>query len=140
MQASRESSGYAQAFRTNLNEAIQANSTFRMTDVANFEWDRMYRIDPYMPREAIEEIIGTKLKGSAELTDELFYQLIFVKEDEVVLNIIMDGITADFSSSKRMTERAASLFRIEKIPDAYAADRETVLIHNVMEGDLAAKE
>ncbi|MFC4102509.1 hypothetical protein [Paenibacillus xanthanilyticus] len=133
LQASREASRYAQTFRTNLDEAIQANTPFRMTDVANFEWDRMYKFDAYTPIEQMEETMGAKLKGSEELMDELFYKLIFVKGDKVILAITLERITADFSSSKRMTKRESSLFKVEKIPDEYAADRETILIQHVME-------
>ncbi|MBH5320361.1 hypothetical protein I6N90_21445 [Paenibacillus sp. GSMTC-2017] len=96
-------------FITNLNNVIQENSIFFMTEVTHFEWDKMYVFGPYMSREVMEGAIGTKWhtedsffkyvinessRGDYPLSDESLSKVVFVKENEVVLDITFDPLSS----------------------------------------------
>lgn len=133
-QASKQADQYADAFRNNLKHVMETQQSFRMTDVATFEWDRMYMLPPYLAKAHMEQTVGTKWKSNHELTDDSLHKLVFVKGDRVVLDLTLDRWFADFTQSKTMTERDESFYVIEKTEDTYRDEkqlaRENIVIRN----------
>lgn len=116
-------------FVGNLNKAVQHYESFRMTDVAAFEWDRMFMFPPYTTRDEMEQIAGSKWTTSASflgylfqrsdlgkypLDDDSLHKLVFVNDGRIVLDVTLDR-SIDFTSIGRITERYASVFAVEKV-------------------------
>ncbi|MBB3112512.1 hypothetical protein FHS18_004613 [Paenibacillus phyllosphaerae] len=133
---SSERKANLEVFMMNLGEVIRTKSTFQMTDVATFEWDYMYMFRPYTPSADMEKAVGSKWDPD-ELTDDLLHQLVFVKDDQVVLDVTLDRQAGDFTQSKDRIERSDDWFVIEKKEEQYnryyKVQDKSVVIRNAME-------
>lgn len=89
-----------------------------MTDVTTLDWDRMYMFRPYTPRDGMKKVVGLKWSPD-ELSDDHLHMLVFVKGEEVVLDVTLDRAAGDFTQSKEMIERRDSSFVIEKNEEKY---------------------
>ncbi|MFC4099186.1 hypothetical protein [Paenibacillus xanthanilyticus] len=148
----RVENGYANEFVHHLQTAVQEKRTFRMTDVADFEWDRMYMFQPYTPRDVMERTVGTTWNtsdsylgylidqtsvGDHPLTYDHLHKLVFVKGDQVVLDLTLDRITADFTESQGMVELGDDWFAVEQKEelDGYGQplEKKRILVRNADE-------
>ncbi|OBZ17309.1 hypothetical protein [Bacillus sp. FJAT-26390] len=121
-------------FIHHLEAVVRQKDSFEMTEVTTFDWDQMYMFPPYFSREEMRKATGTKwttetsylaylanefIMGDFPLLDESVHQLVFVKGDEVVLDVVLDRFLADFTASDRRTEREQSAFVIQKTEDHF---------------------
>lgn len=68
-----------------LKSLQEGETTF--DEVVPFSWDKLYTFAPYMPKEAIEKIIGFSSSEIEEnMVNEGLTYLLFVKDKEVVCN------------------------------------------------------
>jgi hypothetical protein len=124
----------ADQFIHHLGAVMQQKDSFEMTEVATFDWDHMYMFQPYLSRDEMEKATGTKwttetsyfaylenefFMGDFPLLDESIHKLVFVKSDEVVLDVTLDRFIADFTSSDRRIERSDSKFIISRTKDHF---------------------
>ncbi|MBD2868106.1 hypothetical protein [Paenibacillus arenilitoris] len=119
----------AEPFVRSLTEAVERQNTISMADIASFEWDTMYMFPPYYPRDEMEKEVGRKWTpnqsylghllhrssfGEYPLSDDSLHKLVFVHNGEVVLDITLDRMSADFTSARRVTERSDSEFAVSR--------------------------
>ncbi|WP_054024741.1 hypothetical protein [Bacillus sp. FJAT-28004] len=129
-------------FTEQLKTAVQKGKPFDMKDVATFDWDKMFMFQTYGSREEMEKAVGVawnsetsyvgylidrKMIGDFPMLDESIHKLVFVNDDEVVLDITLDRAIADFTASSRMIDRKHSQYIIKKTEGAYA------VLKNVLE-------
>ncbi|MBB3113995.1 hypothetical protein FHS18_006111 [Paenibacillus phyllosphaerae] len=143
----RIANSQAAAFEKSLSIAIQETSTFSMTNVAAFDWDRMYMFPAYTPKFMMEETIGTKWHtdssyigylinqtslgvGDDPLSDDNLQKLVFVKDDQVVLDVTLYRDEGDFTSSKDMIERNDDRYVVKKTADPHVAGRQSIVVWN----------
>ncbi|TYP72008.1 hypothetical protein [Paenibacillus methanolicus] len=148
----RVANGHADAFVQHLQTAVQEKRTFRMTEVADFAWDRMYMFQPYTPRDVMEQTVGSTWNtsdsylgylidqtsvGDHPLIYDHLHKLVFVKDDQVVLDLTLDRITADFTESREMVERGDAWFAVERKDelDGYGQpiEKKRIMIRNASE-------
>ncbi len=111
-----------------------------MTDIAQFDWDKMFMFPPYTSRDEMEQAVGTQWTtnktylgylfarsalGKYPLDDDSVQKLVFINKDEVVLDITLTRSSVDFSSSERIIERTEAEFALERLVD------QTILAKNV---------
>ncbi len=103
---------------------------FKMTDVTMFEWDKMYAFGPYTPKEYVFENVGKKWTtvdsfneylisehiglGSDPLIHESNNQLVFIKGDDVILDVIFTRDQVDLTEIKSVITADDSAFQIKK--------------------------
>jgi hypothetical protein len=65
-----------------------STETITLNEITSFEWDIVYSFAPYTPKQEMEKIIGFKSNYITETVSEGMLQLIFVKDNKVVCNIL----------------------------------------------------
>lgn len=97
-------------FKNKLQATIQQKHSFTMNEVTSFEWDRMIVFEPYMSIEQMEKATGSRWTTSSyigyllerlkvdkyPLLDDAYCKLVFLKQDQVVLDVTLDRSSADF--------------------------------------------
>lgn len=97
-------------FKNKLNATIQQKHSFTMNEVTSFEWDRMIVLEPYMSIEQMEKAAGSRWTTGSyigyllerlkvdkyPLLDDAYCKLVFLKQDQVVLDVTLDRSSADF--------------------------------------------
>ncbi|MFX3634783.1 MAG: hypothetical protein ACE3L7_23365 [Candidatus Pristimantibacillus sp.] len=131
-QSTNVNNDYLEGFTNNLNTAINEKNHFAMTDITNFEWDRLYMFQPYTSRDEMEKIVGTEWNtnhsytgylmhksslGDYPLSDDSLHKLVFVNDDKVVLDITLDRYSVDFTASKGIIEPNESSYIVETTGD-----------------------
>ena len=106
---------YHNDFKDNLYKITQDNEQFKMREVTNFKWDKMYIVAPYTSKSEMEEIVGKKWTtsntylgylfektffGKYPLDGDLFHKLIFTRKGEVMLDITLNRMDIDFMEVK----------------------------------------
>lgn len=122
---------YAGDFRNQLTVSVEAES-FSMKDLTPFIWDKMYVIKPYTSKTEMQKILGIKWTtantylgyllektyfGEYPLDDDRFHKLIFVKDDEVILDITIDRVEADFTKIDEPLYYEDDLLVVERTPE-----------------------
>jgi hypothetical protein len=122
---------YESQFRRSLTEAARAGDTLDLASVADFEWDRLYMFPPYSSRAQMEKAVGSRwtppvsyfeyLAYSAAhpgqgLVDDSLRKLVFVRDDDVVLDVTLDR-SIDFAGSRGMVERGDARYALERAAD-----------------------
>lgn len=117
----------SELFTQQLQAAVQKGKPFDLKEVATFEWDEMYVFEPYRSREEMENAVGEEWHaetsylgylindtsvGDYPLVSEAVQKLVFVHEDEVVLDVTLDRAIADFTSSSNWIHRSDSNYMI----------------------------
>lgn len=141
-QTTKINNEYLEEFTNNLNAVINEKNTFMMTDITNFEWDRLYMFHPYTSRDGMEKVVGTKWNsdhsypgylihksslGNHPLDDDSLHKLVFVHDDKVVLDITLDRYSVDFTSSKGIIEPNEARYVID------ISGNNTIIVRNSIE-------
>ncbi|WP_166243144.1 hypothetical protein [Paenibacillus turpanensis] len=121
------SSNYNDEFEKRLSHAIEAKKPFDMNELTDFMWDKMYIFYPYTSREQMEETIGRSwtthsyfgylldhktILGDHPLDDESLNKLVFVRGEEVVLDITLRRKQADFTEAASVINHDKARFEI----------------------------
>lgn len=119
---------FEQDFRHEISEVIRQQKTFNMNEATPFEWDRMFVFQPYVSRSEMEKAIGVKwttrdswfgywldrVAGAEPLLQDTDHKLVFVKGNEIVLDVTLSRSEADFTPVRDMVHRDQARFRIHR--------------------------
>ncbi|EOD00360.1 hypothetical protein [Caldisalinibacter kiritimatiensis] len=124
---------YYDEFKDRLYKVTQEKTSFNMKDVTPFQWDKMYIISPYTSKSEIQEIVGIKwttsntylgyllyqktILGKYPLDDDIFHKLVFIKGEEVLLDITLNRMEIDFTKVKDVVFYNKAEFVIKKEGD-----------------------
>lgn len=73
---------------SNSIKSLNKDEIILLENVIPFKWDKIYTFAPYIPKETIENIIGTKSNYISESLGEDTTQLIFIKNGKLVASVI----------------------------------------------------
>ncbi|MDR0287581.1 MAG: hypothetical protein LBI03_07765 [Clostridiales bacterium] len=76
------------SFKNTLSSLPVETTEFRLDDLVTFDWDYVYTFYPNMSKDEIENIIGFKSNEIKKTENENLDQLMFVKNNKVVCNIV----------------------------------------------------
>lgn len=122
-------SGSDAGFERRLYEAVEHGEVFDMRDITPFEWDRMYVFGPYSTQDEMEKALGLEwttrtwfgywLDRAANIehwlyVDESHNKLIFVRDQEIALDITLRRGKADFTQIIGVTDNMQTRFRAER--------------------------
>ncbi|WP_141501222.1 hypothetical protein [Paenibacillus luteus] len=114
-------------FIKNLQAAVSQNSQLDLKETTDFEWDTLYMFPPYLSKAEMEKTVGVKWSAeptyfnylSHQLTGEEFpllddslHKLVFVRGDDVVLDVTLDRMLVDFTSTTRKVSRHEAVYEI----------------------------
>lgn len=113
-------------FEQKLQEVMMRKEVFDMKDVTDFEWDQMYVFYPYTSRKQMEETVGKKWTtgsypgyllertqlGNYPIDDESFNKLVFVRGEEVVLDVTLYRSEGDFTKITEIIDKDNSRFSV----------------------------
>ncbi|MDW7674261.1 MAG: hypothetical protein SCK28_06995 [Bacillota bacterium] len=103
---------YEYKFIASLSATIAEKSSFNLQEVTPFDWDKMLMIPPYTSKTEIQKIVGQEwtiyntylgylfektIFGEHPLDDDIFHKLIFIKDDEIIVDVTLMRTTADFT-------------------------------------------
>lgn len=124
---------HRESFYYNLVASVEADEDFDMAEITPFDWDRMYIIRPYTSQKEMQKTIGLRWTtahsylgylierktGEYQLSDDMFYKLVFVKDDRVVLDITLMRKEADFTPNRELILRERARFTVDKTDGMY---------------------
>jgi hypothetical protein len=121
-------------FLKNLQAVVSQNSQLDLKETTDFEWDTLYMFPPYLSKTEMEKTVGLKWIAeptyfnylSHQLTGEKFpllddslHKLVFVRGDDVVLDVTLDRMLADFTSTKRQISRHEAVYEIIRTDEGF---------------------
>ena len=76
--------------RYDFGQAIKiiGSETITLSEITPFEWDNVYSFSPYTSKQEMENIIGFQSNNITQTVSEGMVQLLFVKGDKVVCDIV----------------------------------------------------
>ncbi|ASS65829.1 MULTISPECIES: hypothetical protein [unclassified Paenibacillus] len=104
--------GAAEAFRTRLLETVGQGEQVRLSELTEFDWDRMAVIPPYMNWEQMEAAAGAEwtnartypgyvllrmLPDTCTMCDEGMHRLVFAKGSRVTADVPLSRMDLDFT-------------------------------------------
>lgn len=116
-------------FRKRLFSTIYHKKSFTMDEVTSFEWDKIFIFEPYLPRDYMESIVGSKWTNANSylgylyqrssldefpLLDETYHKLVFINNDKVVLDITLERYNIDFLPIKEIVNTDRTKLTVEK--------------------------
>jgi len=117
-----------EAFKRALTEAVNGADSFDLAAVAGFEWDRVHIFGPYTSLEEMELAVGTRWSmnsltgrllrstfiGKYPLDDDSMQKLVFVRGDDVVLDVTLQRKPIDMAYAIGAYERGNAAFAIDR--------------------------
>ena len=85
-----------------LEKDSKVGTTIDLSECTQFDWDKAYAIEPYLPEEDIERVIGRRWPYVKSSTSEGMNNVIFMKDDEVVCYLY--GFPSQFNLGFRFRE------------------------------------
>ncbi|SDK12514.1 hypothetical protein [Natronincola ferrireducens] len=125
---------YLNEFKDKLITTIQEDTSFHMKDLTPFDWDKAFIIYPYTSKTEMQKIVGKEWTthntyigyliektyfGEHPLDDDIFHKLVFVKDEEIILDITIQRIMADFTGIEGVIYFEDDFFIIDKMEDRY---------------------
>ncbi|MCJ8007241.1 hypothetical protein ACFFF5_07025 [Lederbergia wuyishanensis] len=75
-----------------------SESEVNIKDLANFEWDKAFLINPYTPQEEIEKQVGVNFKDPSNISSrDDIYLLIFLNNGKVVQYAEINRLQTSFN-------------------------------------------
>lgn len=119
---------FADSFSQDLIRVTSQNEEFDMTQLTEFEWDKMYVFYPYISREEMERRIGREwttysyigyyvfqktFLGDHPLDDDSVNKIVFTKGNKVALDVTFYRDQVDFTQLKPIIEREDTKFLVQ---------------------------
>lgn len=99
-----------------------------MTDVTDFDWDKMVVFGPYTLREEMEKKVGQEwttysyigyyaiqktILGKYPLDDDSLNKVIFIKGDKIVLDVTFNRGQVDLTQLNQVIDREEAQFNVQ---------------------------
>jgi len=72
------------SFEMNITSMLSNKNSIELKELTPFEWDTMYVISPYVPKEKIFDIIGMKSNIIKSSVSEGTHNIIFINQGKIV--------------------------------------------------------
>lgn len=124
----RVTNRHVELFSSQLKSIVNEQDVFDMTDVTDFDWDKMIVFGPYTSREEMEKKVGQKwttysfigyyafqktIFGKYPLDDDSYNKVIFIKDDKIVLDATFNRGQVDFTLLDQVITREEARFHVE---------------------------
>lgn len=120
---------YEDVFSEKLLAVVGQNEAFDMADITPFEWDKMIVFSPYASKEEMEKTVGREwttysyigyylfqktFLGEQPLINDSVNKIIFMKGDEIILDVTFNRNQADFTQITQIINREEATFSVEE--------------------------
>ena len=120
---------HRKAFYDILLQTVESGQDFNMAEITPFAWDKMFIVKPYTTqKEAFKQvnvkwtttstypgyILEKYFLGEYQLLADEIHKLVFLKEDEVILDIDLMRWEADFTKNESVIFAKEAFFTIIK--------------------------
>lgn len=123
----RVSNSYAEPFSSSLENFVKKQEEFDMTEVTDFDWDKMMVFGPYTSREEMEKKVGRwttysyigyyaiqkTILGKYPLDDDSFNKVIFIKGEKIVLDVTFSRGEVDLTELSQVINREEAQFIVQ---------------------------
>ncbi|WP_426754649.1 hypothetical protein [Myxococcus sp. Y35] len=83
-----------------IRTASEAGGTFHLPEVTDFDWDTLHIFTPYVGADEVRKWLGIEWSGARDVPESECL-LVFVKGDEVVMDLDFPRVKGDFADLKK---------------------------------------
>ncbi|WAM25288.1 MULTISPECIES: hypothetical protein [Myxococcus] len=96
----KERAALATKLEQRVHAASETGGDFRLSEVADFDWDTFHVFTPYVGAEEVRKWLGIDWSGARDVYESECL-LVFVKGGEVVMDLDFARTKGDFSALKK---------------------------------------